>query len=177
MSDKIDPTVAAIGSGVATYGKIRAVFGAVLGAIIIIAVIALGINRLDDKHTSSVNGSITSITTPPGCTSSTYKGVTTYSCPVTVSYTVNGTSYTISHTLDDSKAAVVGQQISVQYDPSNPSDGIVEYPPKSMAYIFFGAAALVLIIVVINTMLVFKSQSYATVYGGMGIAGGLIGRR
>lgn len=169
MSEKIDPTVSAIGGGVATYGKIRAVFGAIFATLIIIVLIAFGVDRLNDKHTAKVSGTVTAITTPPGCTSSVNDKVTTYSCPVTVGYSVDGKSYTITQTIGDTKATVVGQQVDVQYVPSDPSDALVEFPPKSMAYLLFGAAALVFVIVLVNTILVFKSQAYATVSGGIGI--------
>lgn len=169
MSEKIDPTASAIGGGLASFGKIRAVIGAFLAVIIIIVLISFGYDRLKDKHTAVADGHVTAITTPPGCTATPGKNITTYSCPVTITYSADGKNYTLSQTLNDNSAATVGQRVSVQYDPTNPSDAIVEMDPKTAAYLLFGAAGIIFIMVLINTILVFKSQAYATVSGGVGI--------
>jgi hypothetical protein len=169
MSDKIDPTASAIGGGLASFGKIRAVIGAFLAVIIIIVLISFGYDRLHDKHTAVADGHVTAITTPPGCTATPGKDITTYSCPVTISYSANGNTYTLTQTLTDDSAFTVGERVTVYYDPTNPSDSIVEFDPKTAAYLLFGGAGIIFFIVLINTILVFKYQAYATVSGGVGI--------
>lgn len=174
MSD----TASTVSSGFAIYGRIRAVIISIFLILGIIVLIAFGVDRLNDKHTAEVMGTVSSIT-PPGCTSITdNKGnIISYTCPVTVSYIVNGTTYTISTTLNQSTAATVGQgNVNVQYIPTDPKDGVVEEPPKDMAYLFFGIAGFIFVLMVVNLYFMFKSQSYATVMGGAAIAGGLLRR-
>lgn len=168
---QINPTVSAIGSGVATYGKIQAVIGTILAVLIVGVLVYFGFDRLKDKHTSSADGTIASVNSP-GCTpDNSNQNIVTYSCPVSISYTVDGKSYTISQTLIQTKQAVVNDKVVIRYDPSNPAEGLVEFPPKTMGYVFLGSAALILLFTIVNTTLVFKSDAYATVTGGAAIAG------
>jgi len=122
-------------NGLANVGQLKAQIGLGVSICLALSLCTSGGFALrsffTDKHTSTVQGSVT----PTPCPAST-------SCPAPIKYTVDGKTYT----LNGSFMSPLPATMNVSYDPKNPSDS--EQGGRSLALSAFlmGAAVVILII-------------------------------
>jgi hypothetical protein len=161
-------TMSTIGSGLATYSRVSSVIGAIIISIIMIVLIILGVEEYRSTKSGSTNGTITIANCSPDTQN---KG---YSCNLTVTYTVDGKQYQHTDTIHGTQAYQVGQSINVDYDPSNPIDSnFLPLSTHDIAWIFFAIAIIIGILTFIHLYFVYKSPEYATITGGLGLAGNI----
>lgn len=133
-------------NGIASFGKIVAVIGAVITTIICIIVIIFGLITIFDKNPKqATQATITSVICYDMYEQNTHK----YICSLHLNYMVNGQAYTA--VLDNQKLNqlyTVGQTITIYYDPRNPDRNIQISAPLSknsarlMIYIAVGVMLL-----------------------------------
>lgn len=152
-----------ITGGLAIYSRVRTTLGFIVLAFIFLIAIAIGINRLHDKHTKISIGVVSSSICTPNKNS--------YNCELTIVYSVSGQTYTIITNQNRNYAFQKGDTIPVRYDPQNPRDGIVGPSPKYVGYTIITVALFIMILASVNIYFVYKSQSYAAVTGGLSAVG------
>ena len=110
-------------SGAASFGKLRATIGVIIGTLLGLGLIIGGIILLvhKTKRTKTVNGFPTDKEVPQ-CTTNSKDNNITYQCKFSLSYTTNGTERTKQFTTNESKDYSGQPQIKLYYNPENVSD-------------------------------------------------------
>lgn len=165
MSSSSSSMSSTISSGLATYSKVSSIIGAIIVSIIMIVLIILGIGEYRSNKSASVQGKVVTASCSPN---SQNKG---YSCTITATYTVNGKDYQHTDTINGDQAYQPGQTLNIDYDPSNPVDSDFEpLPTHDIAWILFAIAIIIGILTFVHLYFVYKSETYATITGGLGVA-------
>lgn len=127
-SPPVSPSPPSLGdqlySGSAEVGIIWSLISAIIATIIGIFLIIAGIYILVKKSTlQEVSGTVISAD-PPSCGSQPYNvgNQPTYSCNLTVSYTVNDTHFQKIIWYSGSVIYSPGQSITIYYNPNNPGN-------------------------------------------------------
>ena len=160
------------GEGLAVYGRIRAIIGAVIGTIVCLVLFGVGIHLLtkDAPEMGKVTATYEDI--PEMCTSLTKDNQVQYVCSLNVTYTVDGQTYEKFLPVRSSVnyKAKANKEIEIYYQKSNP-DIISTDPPfprKTVGWVLVIASPILLIVNLIYTYIVLKNKSFATVMGGVG---------
>lgn len=161
-SEKSEKNGGFIGTGLATYARVGATIGGIIGIMIVVYLIFATIADFRDKHTMSIAGTVVS----SQCSNSFDRMAT---CAVNATYTVDGKTYPVSGKVLSNHKYTAGEQINIQYDPQNVSDAVIEMNPRSEAYINMLVALLFIIIAGINIYYIFKSKSFASIVGGLSV--------
>jgi hypothetical protein len=163
-------------TGVAVYGRIRAVLGAVVGIVIMLTLIVIGTVRLRDPHTATAMMEITAAT----CYSvkNAQGHPTGYSCDISVRFlAADGRWYVAPHVGAASAAPLsVGKTIALRYDPAHPASVVQETMPRALGWALIGGGLLVGGGMTALAVLSFKSKGFAALEGAAGIAGMAFGR-
>jgi len=154
------------------YGKIRAIFGAIVGTIFGLIFLGIGIfliTRKDnyDKETlgtvlkSECKQEIIDIR----------KNTIQFNCNIEVTYTINDIVYTRSFFISQNKPININDNIELQYISSNPNNvRIKQFKSKYLGSGSISIAIIITIIVWISVWLTQKSKIYSTVTGSLGLA-------
>jgi hypothetical protein len=176
-TDKKEGVGSAIYSGVAMYGRFRAVIGAIMGTIIALVLIIIGVVRLKDRRTATATMTVVSASCAKRVQSDkrgdTY---TDYVCIATVSYRAsNGGQYVVSNVNIAAPSPLVPDAlITLRYDPANPADVIQDSTPRALGWGLIAGGILVGAISVGVAVMTFKSKEFAAVSGAVGIADTLV---
>ena len=134
MTRRKESTTAAIYSGTASFGRVMAVFGVVIGMIAGLVMIPMGIYFIvhKTKLTSTTTGTVSGVQGVNQCSNSRIENNhIMYDCNFNVKYEIgtlvplSHTDYTINVTTTDSQEYKGGDNILVYYDPTNPSNGSI----------------------------------------------------
>lgn len=108
-------------SGVATFGKIRAVIGAIVGTIVGIAMFIFGVMLVLHKTnlTQTTQGVITN---DPLCQVSKTNNLLWSCSNIMVTFTVDGKTYNITTSADSEAKYVKGENVTVYYQAGKPSN-------------------------------------------------------
>lgn len=159
-------------SGLATFGQITAILRAVLTTLVALVMIGYGIYILwvNWDYSEDKNGQVLK---DSNCTMTFMNGKQFQECSTTFSFSANGKSYTVTQsTLVSYKK---GDIVTVFYKESDPQGTAkLDFWPKNVAYILFGAGSLMLIISWGWVYLVDRFKPLAAISGGFG-AGELVG--
>ena len=132
-------------------------------SFIIFCIVAIVVFRLKTNKTAKTNGTITNASCSSRLTS-TEKNTTQliYDCNLDVNYNVNNIDYSGNLTTSESTQYTSGTNINLEYDPSNPKDFQKASPIKSktVSYILFCIASLILICMIVHIVLYKKSIWY-----------------
>lgn len=148
-------------SGVATFGRVYATIGAVIGVIIALILIFAGYQKLHDPHTAAVPA----LVSEANCSSLVRNGTVTHTCVVTASYVVAGKTYTASNITVSGSAPMAGSTITLRYNPANPQDVVSELPPREVGRMMIGLGFFVGAVSVGFAYLTYKSKGFAAAYG------------
>ena len=161
-------------TGVATYGRIRATIGAIVGVLIALMLIIIGIVLLQNRHTAEALVTVTAVRSC-GNSMSTSNGVPVVNCSVSVAFTTDaGVAVTASGVNVSGTAAVaVGDTMYLRYDPKNPKDVRQTVSPRLAGWLCIGGGLLVGGGSVLNAYFTMKSKTYAAVDGSLALAGDL----
>ena len=155
----------AVYGGLATYGKINVIIGSIISAIIVFALLIIGIKLVFKKNTQTklIEGTVSNVATRQSG-SATY---TTY----TINYPVDNKQYAIQ----GSGNASNGQIINVLYDPSNPSDArsASSMSNHTLGSILIGVGLIVALLTGLSLYFTLKYKEFAAIEGGMAAAGQL----
>lgn len=150
-------------TGLATYGRVKAVMGFVVSLLVGGAFLACGlwVALSKEVRTSSATGTVREAScnatrNPP-------------QCHVTVAFTdANGNPVTAATSTSD-KMYVVGEQCMVRYDPINPYDAQIGKSAKWMGWVFAGVGLLVMLIGGASLYVSMQYKAVAAIGGGVGL--------
>lgn len=150
-------------SGMATVGKIRSYFMAVLAVLIMLVMCYLGYWWMDTNNVR-VAGTITTINSSHTAVSTTSNGTsTTFIASVVVKYDYKGTR-TATMQLSGSRPFGVGQTVELSINPGNPTTPS-EASPWWIGPAFIGVGLLVGVSGCVNAYMTSESKAYAAVEG------------
>lgn len=165
-------------SGAASFGKIRAIIGTILGTIIGIALIIGGIAAIKHKRifTRKTIGKSVNSQNPPqtipisNCDSTIVKDNNRqYQCHFIVQYTVENKNYTKIFNTNSNTNYSEQTDIVIYYDPTNPENvSLYEDDYKIVGYIFIGLGILLLLSSWIGLWIVYKYKFAAAASGVAG---------
>lgn len=161
-------------TGLAVGGRVYSVIGAVVGVIIMVIMIIIGFTKLRDKHTESAPMTVTDVTACATNSSTDSQGNTTtnYVCSVSVSFVAaNGKTYSSPQPISvtASVPVVKGSQITLRYDPNNPTDITQEASPRTTGWMLIGGGVALGALSVGVAVLTFKSKGFAEFEGAAGL--------
>ena len=158
-------------SGIAEYGKIRAGIGLVVGGFICIIFLLIGIYMVSRKeiHTLRLNTKIEKASCSLVHVSGKNKQLS-YSCDLTVKYTVDGKEYTYEGIKNSVQQYLPGSSIDVYVDPTNPSDATFDSGLKWLGWILIAISLFIIILVGGNFYLTTRYKGYAAFTGASGVA-------
>ncbi len=167
-------------SGLAAYGKFKAIMGAIIGTIVCLLMIVFGFKYIGKKTKYSASTNV-QIAVTDGCTASTEtrdgQTRTVYICNVHAEYTIGADTFQYSDKITSNKKYANGSNVTLYYDPNNPSDATLKYHVNpstiALAGVILGFAGL--IGTWAYTYFVLKYKQIAAVTGGAHLAGDLIG--
>ena len=157
-------------SGAASFGKLRATIGVIIGTLLGLGLIIGGIILLvhKTKRTKNVNGFPTDNEVPQ-CTTNSKDNNLTYQCKFSLSYTINGTEHTKQFTTNESKDYSGQTQIKLYYNPENVSDiSVTQDNYGTIGGVLLGSGFFILIIAWVGWWLVNKYKFIAEVSGTSG---------
>lgn len=135
-----------------------------LGIAIVIAIVLVVIGIvLFSKNQSNLIDDTANITAITYCNKNPKSQ--NYDCEITVNYNVDNKTYT-KKIQTTSKLFTIGQNIDITYDSTNPNNAtekITRY--KTLSYILFGIAILIVSISSVNYYLTSKSKLYSAALG------------
>ncbi|AHA56070.1 hypothetical protein EhV442 [Emiliania huxleyi virus 86] len=167
-------------SGLAAYGKFKAVMGAIVGTVIFLLMIVFGFKYIGKTTKYSASTNVTLAMTE-GCTQTTEtkdgNTRTVYTCMVSAEYTVGSDTFTYNDTISSGTKYANGSNVTLYYDPKNPGDATLKY------HINPGTLALAGVIIGFlglfgtwgYTYFVLKNKEIAAVTGGVHLAGDIVG--
>ena len=167
-------------SGLAAYGKFKAVMGAIVGTVIFLLMIVFGFKYIGKTTKYSASTNVT-LVMDDGCTQTTEtkdgNTRTVYTCTVSVGYTVGSGTFTHKETISSGTKYTNGSNATLYYNPENPEDATLTYHvnPGTLALAgviigFFG-----LLCTWGYTYFVLKNKEIAVVTGGVHLAGDIVG--
>ena len=167
-------------SGLAAYGKFRAVMGAIIGTIICLIMIVFGFKYIGKKTKYSASTTV-QLAVGEDCKTTTEtrdgKTRTVYTCIVSTEYTVGSDTFPYTDTITSTTKYANGSNVTLYYDPNNPSDATLKYHinPSTLALggVILGFAGI--IGTWAYTYFVLKHKEIAAVAGGAHLAGDIIG--
>jgi hypothetical protein len=164
----------AAASGLAAGGRIRSVIGAIIGVIIMVIMVAVGAEKLRDKHTASALMNVVSVAACSQVqTARADRSVSVhYVCGIKVSFgTPDGRSFSPPQTITVSTPAPLagGDTISLRYAPSDPNDVVQELPPRAVGWMLVGGGVALGALSVGMSYLAFKSKAFAEFEGAAGL--------
>jgi hypothetical protein len=156
-------------TGVATFGRVQAVMGAVIGVIIALVLILIGAAKLRDPHTAAAAMTVTS----SACDAQTdpTDGSKSWLCTVDLQFTYQGRIYNARQVRVVSASPLnAGATITARFNPRDPAGGVVQEPsPRALGWGLIGGGLAVGAIGVTMAVLAFKSKGFAAVEGSVGI--------
>lgn len=173
MVRKRESTGEKIYSGTATFGRVMAVFGVIMGTLAGLILIPLGIYFIihKTKLTSQTSGKIDT-KSPNPCTPYAKDNTVLYNCLFHVNYTINGTQYSKLITVSDSSRPYSdGDNITIYYDPKNPNDASITQDNTHVLGIILLIAGI--IIPIIAWVWWYFARKYKAVAAAGGIEAGL----
>ena len=153
-------------SGLANWGKISSWIIAIFVSLISVGALY---KQYTNVHTSSVTGKVLSSTCKQNVDA---KNNVTYNCVVSAVYTVNGQQYQADSTVNPSLTEIKqNDDINVNYNPSNPSDSVVDIFTTSVERKTVVTIAVVaLLLAWLNVWLVTKYKFFASIRGAESIS-------
>lgn len=155
--------------GFSIFGKLTTYFGTFIVTIVCYIFFYLGYKAVTtvDVHSQKTTGTITeadcNYVAPIDSRSSPM-----YNCSLKVAYNVNGTQYNSIINISSSTNYVKNAAISIKYDPSNPSDVLIDgISSKTIGWITIVISAIILIMTWIWTYFVATDSSFSSVVGGV----------
>jgi hypothetical protein len=162
-------------AGAASFGKIRAVIGVVIGTLIGLVAVVGGIALIVHKtiFTKSVIGTVVDInnnpTTVPNCKAINMDGNGTNMCSFTLKYTVDGKVYTHPFNTNTTVNYSNLSKVTIYYDPDSPGNVSIEKDDNHViGYISLGVGVFFILGSWLNLWLTLK-------YKFMAAAGGVAG--
>lgn len=159
-------------SGVAMYGRFRAVMGAIIGVIIALIIIIIGVSQPRDPHTEIMPMTITSVSPcSKQITSSRDSSSTSYQCSISVSFpAADGSSIDVqSIAVSMPTPPISGDIILLRYDPVDPTSVVQEISPRALGWSLIGGGVLLGGFTVGLAVLAFKSKGFAAIEGAAGL--------
>lgn len=161
----------------ANTGRVLAYFQAIIPVLIVLILGSIGIYLLfhPSAETQTLNASVSSVNS--GCqavntnnqstTSNTSSTITTYNCPLTVSYQFGGKTYSNPlNTTGTSSPYKNGDTIVIEIDPNNPNDlKVVGISNTILGLVFIAVSVVLLGIIAVWLYLVTKVKAVAAVSG------------
>ena len=148
----MNDTVNSIYSGLATYGRIKAIIGSVVAGIVVVILIVVGTKMwfTKDKQTSHTEGKVMDM----------------ISSHYSIQYTVDNKNYFIP---GSDKNTVNGQTVDVLYDPSNPYSARVssQISNSSLGGILFIIGIIIGIITATSLYFTLKYKGFAATEVGL----------
>lgn len=173
MARKKESTGEEIYSGTATFGRVMAVFGVIMGTLAGLILIPLGIYFMvhKTKLTSQTPGKIDT-KSPNPCTPQSKNNTVVYDCSFNVNYTINGTQYSKLITVTDSSRQYYGgDNVTIYYDPKNPNDASITQDNTHILGIILLIVGI--IIPIIAWVWWYFARKYKAVAAAGGVAAGL----
>ena len=160
------------GEGLAVYGKIRAVIGAVIGTIVCLMLFGLGIYLLNKDVPEMGKVTATYVDVEGMCERQTKDNKIQHVCSLNLTYTVDGKTYEKFLTVTSSVnyKAKLKKEIDIYYNKSNPESISADpsFPTKTVGWVLVIVSPIALIVNLVYTYIVLKNKSFATVMGGVG---------
>ena len=156
-------------TGVATFGRFRAITGAIVAVLIMLVMWVIGFNMLtsDKKVVKGTVKDAKLLSKQSGGKNSSPM----YNMSLTVEYNFGGTNYMESPVITNSSTQyVAGQTISLKIDPKNPSKPEVSSVPKWVGGALIVGGLVIGGLAVGNAYISMKSKEYAAVTGTLGVA-------
>jgi hypothetical protein len=148
----MNDTVNSIYSGLATYGKVKAIIGSVVAGIVVVILLVIGTKMwfTKDTQTTHTEGKVTD----------------TVNSQYSIQYMVDNKTYFIRGT---DKNVVGGQTVDVLYDPSNPSNARLssQISNHSLGGILFIVGIVIGIITATTLYLTLKYTDFAAAEAGL----------
>jgi hypothetical protein len=162
-----DTVISSVGTGLATFERIKTIFYIFIFIILFSLTVMFIIYAIQDKHTSSMNATITNAV----CDKITGKdGNVEYTCAIDVTYKVGDQECNVAKLIAFNQTPYEkGQVVTISYDPSNVCDARYGIPLRTVAYMTIAILSIVTIFFGLNAYFVFKSKSYATGVGAVDI--------
>ena len=170
-------------SGLAKFGRFKAVIGVIVMLIVAGVLILIGVLQLKETHTGSASMTITEATCTPVTTTSTNKNgstsTTRFNCVCTVTFVASdGKTYTVPNVmLNHSAPYTVGAEVTLRYDPANPTSVTSSMSPKIVALILFLFAGVMGIGSIVGLVVTFKFKPLAAAQGAGDLMRTAFGRR
>ena len=169
-----------VGTGLADYGRFRAIEGLIIGLLIALILIIAGYIMTRDKETASALMTVTAVTSCEPVTSISQNqqmggyGVTntistTYNCVVDVSFSSTKGIIDAKNVSVVSKTPLtVGSVVSLRYNPNQPTTVSQEMNPE-WGYALAGLGVLIGLGSVGMTFWTYHSKNVAEVQGAVGL--------
>ena len=164
-------------SGIATYGRIRSWYGAIIGTIAGICMIGIGIYIL--KNVSKATGRAGAVVLGDSkcVTDHNSDGSSTLSCTTTIGFKQCSSDVTIP---TGSSRYTTGQTIQIEFDPSSPCTTAKTVDEEEMTKLvgqgLIIGAIVIMLISWITTVLSMKYKGFAAAEGTVGAMGAAFGR-
>lgn len=129
-------------SGAAGFGQFWSFIKAVVASLIAVGLVIAGVYIL--YHKSHLKQVIGKNLKPSVCTTQTTKQGPIQMCNTEVSYIVDGKVYKRSFS-GNTEYAKPGMDVTVYYNPANPSDAEIEPIPSWMGWMLIGFAVLLVV--------------------------------
>lgn len=158
-------------SGAAAYGRFTSMLGAIIMTIIGIGLIIGGIYLMvnKDKHSLTAKAVITEAQCSQTQTTINNKPSISYSCMLTIQYSVSNVLYTNKVQANGQHTYNKGEFITVQYTPSDPND--VELKPSisrtTIGAIMIGIA-LIMMLMSWGSAYLARKYKFAAAFQGIG---------
>lgn len=163
-------------TGVAAYGRFRAVIATVMGTIFGIALLIGGVVLIKRKTRFTETTGATVIS-EPACVQYHDQNTPKWKCTnIQLSYQINGKEYTLNANSDGAIRYSKGLPISIYYDPTNPANSsLVSDNVKIFGWILLAVGILVLVSAWIWLVIALKFKVAAAASGASGVIGTIRG--
>ena len=162
-------------TGFATIGKVKAIFGVILGTIIGVALIVGGITALLHKPTfsSKTTGIVVDSNNKPininQCSKITTKDSSKYQCKFSLKYTVDNKTYIHPFNTDSYVNYSNRTGVTVFYDPKNPKNSVLEDDDyHGIGYLTIGIGIFILFISWLFLWITLRYKYFAAASGVVG---------
>lgn len=155
-------------TGLATYGRVRAVMGFVgallIGGIFIVFGMWVALSKDNRTSTAVATASSASCNTsmnPPECF-------------VTLQFRTTDGKNVVAYTSTGSKMYTGGERCEVRYDPDNPSDIQIGESKKWLGWVFVGVGLVLIMLGSLSLYFSMKYKEVAAIGGGVSLVGDVI---
>lgn len=156
-------------TGTATFGRVYATIGAVIGVIIALILIFAGVAKLRDPHTQAVVATVTKVA---GCAPRKAAKTTEYACVVDATFVVAKKTYTATNLSITRPAPLrTGETVTLRFAPGDPGGAVYEMAPRTAGWALVGLGALIGGVTTGIALLTYKYKGFAAVEGAVSAIG------